>query len=233
MRVYLFIQSVCNINVSWQYETNAGSVFNHIINIQIFSRYDSDSCMNWKNISPDTVINIHTTSTRSKGTSSSIFLMFLQVIPILQSIIYLEASLLISLLIYWTGSSWDLVKCLCLSSVWLQLYSTEYLNKKKNDLQHKILAEIVVIRFSDKSFTYRFHPSDCASSCDCFRGTLWCSATTCLSFWRNSASLLTNRMQSKWFRAGESVYKKEFKRLDFICALILNTCVCVAVCLQH
>lgn len=84
---YLFIQSVCNINVSIQYETNAGSVFNHIINIQIFSRYDSDSCMNWKNISPDTVINIHTTSTRSKGTSSSIFLMFLQVIPILQSII--------------------------------------------------------------------------------------------------------------------------------------------------
>lgn len=131
MRAYLFIQSVCNINVSRQYETNAGSVFNHIINIQIFSRYDSDSCMNWKNISPDTVINIHTTSTRSKGTSPSIFLMFLQVIPILQSIIYLEASLLISLLIYWTRSSWDLVKCLCLSSVWKQLYSTEYLFKKR------------------------------------------------------------------------------------------------------
>lgn len=129
-RIFL-IQSVCNINVSWQYETNAGSVFNHIINIQIFSRYDSDSCMNWKNISPDTVINIHTTSTRSKGTSPSIFVMFLQVIPILQSIIYLEASLLISLLIYWTGSSWDLVKCLCLSSVWKQLYSTEYLFKKE------------------------------------------------------------------------------------------------------
>lgn len=51
-------------------------------------------------------------------------------------------------------------------------------------------------------------PCVCVLFCDCFRGPLSCSATRCLSFWPNSVSLLTNRMQSKWFMGGECVFKK-------------------------